>query len=179
MCAGSPSSGTTPTTRRRRRSFPGARSSRRPRNTPSISATACSTTYTRPSRSSRTTARPPSTPCGTCTPTTPTRTPSTSSKYFFGPSILVSPVTDEDATKVRIYIPKDIFYELEIGKAVRAEGGAPIQLRDIPFDRIPLHVRGGCIVPMRVASANTTTKLHNKAFELLVAPGLLLRDDGE
>ncbi|KAK8140364.1 alpha-glucosidase [Apiospora sp. TS-2023a] len=97
-------------------------------------------------------------------------------QYFFGPCILVSPVTDEDATGVNIYLPDDVFYELETGKTVRSEG-APIQLREIPFDRIPLHVRGGCIVPMRVESANTTTELRKKGFELLVAPGLLSRDN--
>lgn len=91
-------------------------------------------------------------------------------QYFFGSCILVSPVTDKDATDVSVYLPDDVFYELETGKSVRGEG-APIRLRDIPFDRILLHVRGGCILPMRVESANTTTALRKKAFELLVAPG--------
>lgn len=50
-----------------------------------------------------------------------------------------------------------------------------MHVKDVPFDRIPLHVRGDCVIPLRVGSANTTTELRKKSFELLVAPGL---DDG-
>ncbi|KAK8058734.1 nuclease-like protein [Apiospora phragmitis] len=101
-------------------------------------------------------------------------------QYFFGACILVSPVTDEDATDVSVYLPDDVFYELNTpGDAVVVRGrGAPARLRDVPFDRIPLHVRGGCVVPMRVESANTT-ELCKKGFELLVAPGLRRGDGGD
>ncbi|KAK8041952.1 alpha-glucosidase [Apiospora rasikravindrae] len=98
-------------------------------------------------------------------------------QYFFGSCILVSPVTDENATDVSAYFPNDVFYQLETGQAVRGQG-APIQLRNVPYDRIPLHVRGGCVVPMRVDSANTTTELRKKRFELLVAPGVPRGDRG-
>ncbi|KAK6843659.1 alpha/beta-glucosidase agdC [Apiospora arundinis] len=94
-------------------------------------------------------------------------------QYFFGSCVLVSPVTDEDATDVRPYLPDDVFYELETGDAVRGHGGGdPVLIHDVPFDRIPLHVRGGCVVPLRIESANTTTELRKRGFELLVAPGL-------
>ncbi|KAK6866091.1 alpha-glucosidase [Apiospora arundinis] len=94
-------------------------------------------------------------------------------QYFFGSCVLVSPVTDEDATDVRAYLPDDVFYELETGDAVRGHGGGdPVLIHDVPFDRIPLHVRGGCVVPLRIESANTTTELRKRGFELLAAPGL-------
>ncbi|KAK8083626.1 alpha/beta-glucosidase agdC [Apiospora saccharicola] len=100
-------------------------------------------------------------------------------QYLFGPCILVSPVTAEDATDVTIYLPDDVFYELGTPDNAAVHGkGASALLHDIPFDRIPLHVRGGCVVPMRVESANTTAELRNKGFELLVAPGLLSRGNG-
>ncbi|KAB5576591.1 alpha-glucosidase [Coniochaeta sp. 2T2.1] len=92
-------------------------------------------------------------------------------QYFYGDCLLVSPVTEENATDVRIYLPDDIFYNFETGEPVRGHGDF-VQIKDVPFDRIPLHVRGGCVVPLRVESANTTTELRKKSFELLVAPGL-------
>jgi alpha-glucosidase len=92
-------------------------------------------------------------------------------QYFYGDCILVSPVTDDDATNVRLYLPDDIFYEFETQKSIRGHADW-IELKDVPFDRIPLHIRGGCIVPLRTSSANTTTELRKKGFELLVAPGL-------
>jgi alpha-glucosidase len=67
-----------------------------------------------------------------------------------------------------------MFYDFETGEATRGRA-AFFHVKDVPFDRIPLHVRGGCVIPLRVDSANTTTELRKKSFELLVAPGL---DDG-
>ena len=106
-------------------------------------------------------------------------------QFFYGDCILVSPVTDDGATSVRFYLPDDQFYDFETRKPVRGRGDW-VHLKDVPFDRIPLHVRGDCIVPLRTESANTTTELRKKEFEILVAPGLggvargsLYVDDGE
>lgn len=105
-------------------------------------------------------------------------------QYFYGDCLLVSPVTEEGATEVKAYFPDDVFYDLETGDVVRGRGGWAT-IRDVPFDRIPLHVRGGCVVPMRTEGANTTAALREKPFELIVAPGLngtaegtLFVDDG-
>jgi alpha-glucosidase len=106
-------------------------------------------------------------------------------QFFYGDCILVSPVTKDDSTDVSIYLPDDQFYDFVTRKPVRGRGEW-VDLKGIPFDRIPLHVRGGCIVPLRAESANTTTELRKKEFEILVAPGLdgvargsLYVDDGE
>lgn len=92
-------------------------------------------------------------------------------QYFYGDCILVSPVTEEDATDVQVYLPDDIFYDLIEGDAVRGRGER-IHIHGVDFDRIPLHVRGGCILPLRAESANTTADLRKKGFEIVVAPGL-------
>ena len=57
---------------------------------------------------------------------------------------------------------------------------------DVNFTTIPMHIRGGSIIPLRVQSANTTTELRKNNFRLLIAPGhdgtaygSLYLDDGE
>merc|ERR1712093_557811 len=64
-------------------------------------------------------------------------------------------------------------------------GGEKINLTDIPFTEIPLHIRGGSILPLRNSSAYTTTEVRKQPFNLLVAPskdgkakGELYLDDG-
>ena len=105
-------------------------------------------------------------------------------QYFFGDCILVSPVTEEDSLNVKIYLPDDIFYRWDDHEPIRGKG-AHSTITGVPLDRIPIHIRGGCVVPIRTESANTTTELREKSFELLVAPGVdgtasgsLYLDDG-
>lgn len=92
-------------------------------------------------------------------------------QFFYGNCLLVSPVTEEGAEDVQIYLPDDIFYDFETHEKVRGQGSW-VHVKDVPYDRIPLHIRGGCIVPLRTESANTTAELRKKGFELFVAPGL-------
>ena len=106
-------------------------------------------------------------------------------QFFFGSSVLVSPVIDEDATSVSIYLPNDLYYDWYTLSSVQGTGAA-ITLNNIPFTSIPLHIRGGGILPLRSESANTTTALRQKPFTILVAPGsdgtacgTLYLDDGE
>ncbi|KAB2574162.1 putative alpha/beta-glucosidase agdC [Lasiodiplodia theobromae] len=92
-------------------------------------------------------------------------------QYFYGDALLVSPVTEENVTSVDIYLPDDVFYDFWAGDTVRGNGSV-VTLDDVPYTSIPLHVRGGTIVPLRAASANTTTELRKQNFTLLIAPGL-------
>jgi alpha-glucosidase len=91
-------------------------------------------------------------------------------QYFFGDSILVSPVTDENATTVTIYLPKDRFYDFATLKPVEGTG-QHVTLTGVNFTTIPLHIRGGVVLPLRAAGAMTTTELRATDFEFIVAPG--------
>lgn len=116
---------------------------------------------------------------------TEARTFDIDSQFFYGDGLLVSPVTEENSTSVEIYLPDDIFYDWNDGFAPVRGTGATIALSDIDFTTIPLHIRGGNILPLRTESANTTAELRAKGFHILVAPGVngqakgsLYLDDG-
>ena len=105
-------------------------------------------------------------------------------QFFFGPALLVSPVTDKDSDSVTFYLPNDIFYDLFTLKRVTPTA-TKTTVSGLDTSDIPVHIKCAHIIPMRVASANTTTALRTEDFELIVAPngddkawGKLYLDDG-
>ncbi|KAB8356560.1 hypothetical protein FH972_024142 [Carpinus fangiana] len=114
-----------------------------------------------------------------------TNTFNISEQFFFGDSILVSPVVEENATSVDIYLPNDIFYDFFTYEPVQGQG-AMLHLDNVSYTEIPVHIKGGSILPLRTNSANTTTELRKENFTIVVAPGTdgaakgqLYVDDGE
>lgn len=99
-------------------------------------------------------------------------------QFFYGRGLLVSPVTEEGSTEVDVYLPDDVFYDWYTGDMVRGKGEV-VRLTGVGYTDIPLHVRGGNIIPVRAESANTTTELRRQNFKLVVAPGLNGRAEGE
>lgn len=69
------------------------------------------------------------------------------------------------------YFPDDVFYDFLTHEVVRGTG-ANVTFSDVEFSDIPVHIRGGSVVPLRIKSAMTTTALRLKNFELVVALGL-------
>ena len=105
-------------------------------------------------------------------------------QFFYGDALLVAPVTQENATSVDVYLPKDVFYDWYTGKQIVGEG-KPVTVTDQQLSDLPLYLRGGVVVPARTESAMTTDELRTKAFELIVpvgadgrAAGQLYVDDG-
>jgi alpha-glucosidase len=105
-------------------------------------------------------------------------------QFFYGDSILVSPVTEENSTTVGAYIPEDTFYDFTSLTPVQGQGTEVTLTAN--FTTIPLHIRGGAVLPLRVSGALTTVELRKTDFELVVAPdakgkasGALYVDDGE
>lgn len=105
-------------------------------------------------------------------------------QYFYGDALLVAPVTEENATSVDIYLPDDVFYDWYTHAPIRGDG-AYVTVADQGLADIPLYVRGGSILPLRAASAATTTALRAQDFVLLIAlgrdgtaEGQLYLDDG-
>lgn len=92
-------------------------------------------------------------------------------QYFYGPSILVAPVTEENSTTTSIYLPDDLFYDFYTHETVRGSGSM-VTLTDVAYTTIPLYYKGGSIVALRANSANTTTELRKQDFSVVIAPGL-------
>ncbi|KAL2822357.1 putative alpha/beta-glucosidase agdC [Aspergillus cavernicola] len=106
-------------------------------------------------------------------------------QFFYGDALLISPVTEQGSTSVDAYFPEDIFYDWYTGAPIHGQG-ATVTLTDIDVTHIPIHIRGGSIIPVRSSSAMTTTELRKKHFQLIIAPGLdgkasgsLYLDDGD
>lgn len=106
-------------------------------------------------------------------------------QFFYGDALLVSPVLNEGSTSVDAYFPDDIFYDWYTGAVVRGHG-ENITLSNINITHIPLHIRGGNIIPVRTSSGMTTTEVRKQGFELIIAPdlddtasGSLYLDDGD
>jgi alpha-D-xyloside xylohydrolase len=66
-------------------------------------------------------------------------------QYLFGPALLVSPVTQNEARRRSLVLPAGTsWYDFWTGAMV--PGGQTIDA-PAPYDRMPLHVRAGSIVP--------------------------------
>lgn len=106
-------------------------------------------------------------------------------QYFYGPGLLVAPVTEENSTTTTFYLPDDIFYDYFTHEKVIGTGDF-ITLTDVAYTTIPLYYKGGSILAQRASGANTTTALRKLDFEIIIAPdadgnasGDLYLDDGE
>jgi alpha-D-xyloside xylohydrolase len=67
-------------------------------------------------------------------------------EYMFGPAFMVSPVTEYKARTRQVYLPAGTdWYDFWTGR--REKGGQTIAA-DAPFDRLPLYMRAGSIVPV-------------------------------
>lgn len=98
----------------------------------------------------------------------------------------MTPVLEQGAESVLGYFPPSDWYDYYTGKltVLETEEGKWVNLPS-PIDHIPLHIRGGYIIPMQ-QHALTTTAARLKPFGVIVAPdrngnarGDLFYDDGE
>jgi alpha-D-xyloside xylohydrolase len=76
---------------------------------------------------------------------TDTRAQNIGDQFLFGPSILVNPVLEPDATTRHLYLPKARWFDFWTGKTV--DGGKSIDAA-VSIETIPLYIRAGSIVPM-------------------------------
>jgi alpha-D-xyloside xylohydrolase len=109
-------------------------------------------------------------------------------QYFFGPSILVAPVTEQQYSHInkndgkvyfnqnnlkqtKVYLPKDDWFDFWTGEIIA--GGKYVN-RSTPIDIIPLYVRAGSVIAMAMDSQYATEK-NNNMLEIRIYQG----KDGE
>lgn len=104
-------------------------------------------------------------------------------QFLWGSSFLISPVLDENKVSIKAYIPDARWYSYYDGKELPVRRGET-EL-SAPLDFIPLHVRGGYILPTQ-QPANSTVFSRENPMGLIVAldddfkaVGNLFWDDGE
>ena len=109
-------------------------------------------------------------------------------QFLIGSAVLITPVLEERASQVSGYFPAGKWYDWYTQKLVSS---APVSEKqgkwltlDAPRDYIPVHIRGGHVVPIQIP-AMTTYESRLKPFELIVAldedqyaHGELFIDDG-
>jgi alpha-D-xyloside xylohydrolase len=81
-------------------------------------------------------------------------------EYMFGPSLLINPVYTYKATQRSVYLPANNgWYDLYSGK--HFDGGQKINA-DAPYERMPVFVKEGSIIPFGVDLQYTNEKSQNK-----------------
>ena len=102
-------------------------------------------------------------------------------QYLFGRAFLVAPVTEFKARSRKVYLPAGAsWYEFETG---RSHSGGRTVTAAAPYERMPLFVRAGSIVPVGPAIQHTAEDVSGKPVTLLVYTGAdgsfsLYEDDG-
>ena len=80
-------------------------------------------------------------------------------EYMFGPAFLVAPVTEYKARSRKVYLPAgSTWYDFYTGQAPR--GGQTITAA-APYERMPLFVRAGSIVPIGPPIQHTGNNSHS------------------
>ena len=105
-------------------------------------------------------------------------------QFYYGPSLLVSPVVNENSTSVTFYVPNTLFYDFFTLDQVNGTG-SNVTLDNVEYDTMPLHIRGGAVIPLRTGESFTANENRKLPFHLVIAPnatrqaeGYLRLDDG-
>ncbi|ESO98985.1 hypothetical protein LOTGIDRAFT_114214 [Lottia gigantea] len=104
-------------------------------------------------------------------------------QFLLGPALLISPVLQQNQTKVEAYFPQSRWYDYMTGEEIVP--AAQFHNLYTPLHKFNLHVRGGYIIPVQRPDTTTYTSRKNSMDLLIaldehnVANGELFLDDGE
>jgi alpha-glucosidase len=93
--------------------------------------------------------------------------------FMLGEALLVAPVREAGVYERSVYLPAGTWYDFWTGERVhlpsRADGSGGAVLAEAPLDRLPLYVRGGCIIPFETERQHTG-EVGDGILRFLVAP---------
>lgn len=105
-------------------------------------------------------------------------------QILVGTDILLSPVVDEGKTSVDAQFPKGIWYDWYNYEAIKVSSGVKTVTLDVPLVHIPVHIRGGAILPTKTPKY-TVGETYKTDYNLIIAldsnkkaTGRLYIDDG-
>ncbi|KAL6030232.1 hypothetical protein STEG23_035760, partial [Scotinomys teguina] len=104
-------------------------------------------------------------------------------QFLWGPGLLITPVLDEGAEKVKAYVPDAVWYDYETGGRLTWRKQS-VEM-ELPGDKIGLHLRGGYVFPTQQPGTTTTASRKNPLGLIIAldenkeARGELFWDDGE
>eukprot|EP01097_Dermamoeba_algensis_P006043 TRINITY_DN3807_c0_g1_i1.p1 TRINITY_DN3807_c0_g1~~TRINITY_DN3807_c0_g1_i1.p1 ORF type:complete len:904 (-),score=280.94 TRINITY_DN3807_c0_g1_i1:119-2830(-) len=105
-------------------------------------------------------------------------------EYLVGSHILVTPVVKPGTTSVPVYFPEGEWYPFDVNVGERTVGPAQKDV-SVPADNIPVYVRGGAILPLKLRPRRSSSQMQDDPFTLAVyldkngnAQGQLYVDDG-
>ncbi len=101
-------------------------------------------------------------------------------EYLLGDSLLVAPMTLEDGTERRVYLPAGKWHDFWNGTVL--EGGKSYEIT-ADYDKIPVYVRDGCILPLaepvEYVSRDTVFQIHPRIYGDVREECTLYEDDFE
>jgi alpha-glucosidase (family GH31 glycosyl hydrolase) len=100
-------------------------------------------------------------------------------QFLWGRDLLVSPVVEKGATSRKVYLPRGTWFDFWTEE--RLDGGREIE-RAVDLETMPLHVRGGAILPLGPVKEYVEQTV-DQPMTLIVFPGAdgaytLYEDDG-
>ncbi|XP_077982533.1 sucrase-isomaltase, intestinal-like [Glandiceps talaboti] len=104
-------------------------------------------------------------------------------QFLWGPALLISPVLNKGMTTVSAYFPNARWYDYYTGQEMTAR--QRFEVLSAPLDYIPLHIRGGYILPTQKPGNSTMfTRTHPMGLivaldDIEEASGDLFWDDGD
>ncbi len=108
----------------------------------------------------------------------------TEEEMLVGESILVRPVLTEGSSSVNVYLPGEgeVWYDFAEPEMDAVNGMQRMQV-EVDLQRIPVYIRGGSIIPMKLQKRSSTEMMKNDPISLRIflknsqATGLLYLDD--
>lgn len=102
-------------------------------------------------------------------------------QFLVGPAILVSPVLDEGARHVDAYFPQGVWYDWythRLAANISQLGGGEWKRLPAPLEHIPVHIRGGHILPLHKPQM-TVQQMREENYDLLIALDSSQRAQGD